>query len=106
MLQPIRVRPHPEKEGWFEIRAGERRWRAAKLAGFKELPAVVRSRDDATALSVTIAENLQRQNLHPLKKAATVQQAFDRGYDVKAVAARLEYAPNEVCLVRVDGVSR
>ncbi len=89
LLQPIVVRPHPEKEGWFEIRAGERRWRAAKLAGLKELPAIVRTLDDESALSVTIAENLQRKDLHPLEEAATIQQAFDRGFSPKAVAARL-----------------
>lgn len=89
VLQPILVRPQPDKEGWWEIRAGERRWRAAKLAGLTHIPAVVRSLDDVSALSVTIAENLQRQDLHPLEEAATIQQAFDRGYDAKAVAARL-----------------
>lgn len=89
VLQPIVVRPHPEKEGHWEIRAGERRWRAAKLADLKEIPAVVRSLDDEAALSVTIAENLQRQDLHPLEEAATIQLAFERGYDAKAVAARL-----------------
>jgi len=89
VLQPILVRPQPEKEGWWEIRAGERRWRAAKLAGLTHIPAVIRSLDDVSALSVTIAENLQRQDLHPLEEAATIQQAFDRGYDAKAVAARL-----------------
>lgn len=89
VVQPIVVREHPEREGWWEIRAGERRWRAAKLAGLKEVPAIVRKLDDESALSVTIAENLQRLDLHPLEEAATIQQAFDRGYDVKAVAARL-----------------
>lgn len=89
LLQPIVVRPDPKREGWFEIRAGERRWRAAKLAGLKEIPAIVRTLDDASALSVTIAENLQRQNLHPLEEAATMQQAFDRGHNPKALAARL-----------------
>lgn len=89
VLQPILVRPQPDKDGWWEIRAGERRWRAAKLAGLTHIPAVVRSLDDVSALSVTIAENLQRQDLHPLEEAATIQQAFDRGYDAKAVAARL-----------------
>ena len=89
VLQPILVRPQPDKAGWWEIRAGERRWRAAKLAGLTHIPAVIRSLDDVAALSVTIAENLQRQDLHPLEEAATIQLAFDRGYDAKAVAARL-----------------
>ena len=89
VIQPIIVRPHPEKEGWWEIRAGERRWRAAKLAGLTHIPAIIRTLDDVSALSVTIAENLQRQNLHPLEEAETIQLAFDRGYDAKAVAAKL-----------------
>lgn len=89
VLQPIVVREHPEKAGHFEIRAGERRWRAAKLAGIAHVPAIVRKLDDEAALSVTIAENLQRQDLHPLEEATTIQQAFERGYDVKAVAGRL-----------------
>lgn len=89
LLQPILVRPHPEKQGYWEIRAGERRWRAAKLAGLKEVRAIVLELDDERALSVTIAENLQRQDLHPLEEAATIQLSFDRGYDVKTVAARL-----------------
>lgn len=93
VLQPIVVRPHPEKDGWWEIRAGERRWRAAKLAGLAEIPAVVRTLDDESALTVTIAENLQREGLHPLEEAATIQQAFDRGHSPKSVAARLGKSP-------------
>lgn len=89
VLQPIVVRPHPTKPGQWEIRAGERRWHAARLAGFTEIPAIVRSLDDKAALGVTIAENLQRENLHPLEEAATIQLAFDRGYDIKSVAASL-----------------
>jgi ParB/RepB/Spo0J family partition protein len=89
VLQPIVVRPHPSKKGHWEIRAGERRWRAAKLAGLTHLPAIIRSLDDPAALTVTIVENLQRQGLHPLEEAATIQQAFDRDYDIKAIAARM-----------------
>lgn len=110
VLQPIVVRPSPEKEGWFEIRAGERRWRAAKLAGLKELPAIVRTLDDESALSITIAENLQRQNLHPLEEAATIQQAFDREYNPKAVAARLgksvQYIARRASLTKLSQVWR
>ncbi len=110
VLQPIVVRPHPEKEGWFEIRAGERRYRAAKLAGLKELPALVRTLDDESALSVTIAENLQRQDLHPLEEAATIQLSFDRGYNPKAVAARLgksvAYLARRASLTRLSKVWR
>lgn len=89
VLQPIVVRPHPEEDGRWEIRAGERRWRAAKLAGLKEIPAIVRPLDDESALTVTIVENLLRLNLHPLEEAAGIQQALDRGHDPKKLAARL-----------------
>ncbi len=53
------------------------------------MPAIVRTLDDPAALAVTIAENVQRQNLHPLEEAATIQQAFDRGYDIAAIASKL-----------------
>lgn len=110
VLQPIVVRPQPDKEGWFEIRAGERRWRAAKVAGLTHLPAIVRTLDDESALSVTIAENLQRQNLHPLEESATIQLAFDRGYNAKAVAARLgksvAYIARRASLSRLSKVWR
>jgi ParB/RepB/Spo0J family partition protein len=105
VLQPIVVRPHPSKKGMFEIRAGERRWRAAKLAGLTHLPAIVRALDDPSALSVTIAENMQRQDPLPLEEAATIQQAFDRGYDIKAIAAKLgktvQYVARRASLTRL-----
>ena len=89
VLQPILVRVHPEHPDTWEIRAGFRRWRAAKLAGLETIPAIVGKLDDQTALAVTITENLQRENLHPLEEAAVIQKAFDHGFDVEAVAARL-----------------
>lgn len=89
LIQPIVVRPHPTKHGHWEIRAGARRWLAAQVAGLKLVPAIVRALDDPAALAVTIAENVQRQNLHPLEEAATIQQAFDRGYDIAAIASKL-----------------
>jgi ParB/RepB/Spo0J family partition protein len=104
VIQPIVVREHPEKAGRWEIRAGERRWRAAKLAGLTHMPAIIRKLDDESALSVTIAENLQRENPHPLELAATTQQAFDRGYDIKAVSARL--GKTERAVTRLASLSR
>jgi ParB/RepB/Spo0J family partition protein len=89
MLQPIIVRPHSSESGRFEIRAGERRWRAAKAAKLTHVPAIIASMDDSTALSVTITENSERKNLHPLEEAATMQVALDRGEDIKVVAANL-----------------
>ena len=58
VLQPILVRP--ATEGTYEIIAGERRWRASKLAGKETVPAIVERFDDATALEIALIENLQR----------------------------------------------
>jgi hypothetical protein len=55
---------------------------AAQVAGLKVVPAIVRTLDDPAALGVTITENVQRQDLHPLEEAATIQQAFDRSFPV------------------------
>src|SRR4029077_13743253 len=60
VIQPLLVR---QKEGFFELIAGERRWRAAQLLGLKEIPAVIREADDAAVLQLALIENLQRENL-------------------------------------------
>lgn len=96
VLQPILVRTHPTKRSAWEIRAGYRRWRAAAMAGLEYIPAIVRSLNDESALTVTITENLQRENLHPLEEAAVIQRAFDNGYDVQDVASRLGKTPQFV----------
>ena len=96
VLQPILVRRHPVEDGKWEIRAGFRRWRAAQLAGLSTIPALVGKLDDETALSVTITENLQRENLHPLEEASVIQKALDAGFDIEAVASRLGKNPQFV----------
>jgi ParB/RepB/Spo0J family partition protein len=105
LLQPIVARAHPTKPDHWEIRAGERRWRAAKLAGLKTIPVIVRTLDDEAALAVTLAENLQRKDLSPLEEAETIQLAFERDYDVKAVAAKLgksiQYVTRRASLTRL-----
>ncbi len=67
VLQPIVVRR--TAAGGFELVAGERRWRAAKLAGITEIPAVVRSLDERASAEIAIVENLQREDLSPLERA-------------------------------------
>lgn len=72
VAQPILVRPiRTDGTGitWFEIVAGERRWRASKLAGKDTVPAIVRNLSDIAALEIQVIENLQRQDLHPLEEA-------------------------------------
>jgi ParB family chromosome partitioning protein len=66
IIQPLIVR---EKPDGFELIAGERRWRAAQLAGLKEVPVIVRDADDRAVLELALIENLQRENLNPIEEA-------------------------------------
>lgn len=68
VLEPVIVRPRTKTT--YELVAGERRTRAAKQAGLEAVPAIVRELTDADALEVTVTENLQRDDLHPLEEAA------------------------------------
>jgi ParB family chromosome partitioning protein len=70
VLQPVLVRPRAG--GTFELVAGERRWRAAKLAGLDQVPALVQDRDDATSLEVALVENMAREDLNPVEEARAV----------------------------------
>lgn len=72
MVQPIVVRP--SGEDCYELIAGERRWRAAQLAGLSEVPAVVREVSDRAAIAMALIENIQREDLNPLEEATALQQ--------------------------------
>jgi len=67
VLQPVLVRPKPG--GTYELIAGERRWRAAKIAGLAAIPALVRPREDADALELALIENMAREDLNPIEEA-------------------------------------
>jgi ParB family chromosome partitioning protein len=67
VLQPVLVRPIAG--GTYELVAGERRWRAAQLAGLESIPAIVRERDDAEALETALVENMAREDLNPVEEA-------------------------------------
>lgn len=70
VVQPLIVRPKPDSIPLlYEIVAGERRWRAAKLAGLTEVPVIITAYSDAEAMTVALVENLQRENLNPLEEA-------------------------------------
>lgn len=88
VLQPVLVRAKgPEA---FELIAGERRWRAAKRAGLKTIPAIVRNIEDLTSLEHALVENLHRQDLDALEEAAAFQQLMeDFGMTQEAVAQRV-----------------
>jgi ParB family chromosome partitioning protein len=67
VLQPVLVRPKPG--GTYELVAGERRWRAARIAGLAEIPALVRARDDTATLELALIENMAREDLNPIEEA-------------------------------------
>jgi len=75
LIQPVLVRPVDRDR--YELIAGERRWRAAQMAGLDEVPAVVREVPDDAALAMSLIENIQRENLNPMEEAAGVQRLVD-----------------------------
>jgi ParB family chromosome partitioning protein len=74
ILQPLLVRPHPEKTGAYQIIAGERRWRAAQKAQLHEVPVLVRELSDIDAMAAGLVENLQRADLNPIEEALGYQR--------------------------------
>ena len=78
VLQPIIVRESTLLAGTYEIIAGERRWRAAKMAGLSEIPAVILDGDDLKAAQVAVIENVQREDLNPLEEALAYDALIDR----------------------------
>ena len=88
VLQPILVRPIDENR--FQLIAGERRWRASKIAGHSTIPALVEDIDDDTALEISIIENLQREDISPLDEAAMYDRMIrEHGYSIRKLAEKL-----------------
>ena len=75
LMQPLLVRPVDRDR--YELVAGERRWRAAQMAGLEEVPALVREIADEAALAMSLIENIQRENLNPMEEAAGIQRLVD-----------------------------
>lgn len=78
VLQPIAVRENPSLKGTYEILAGERRWRAAKMAGLSEIPAIVLDGDDLKASQIAIIENVQREDLNPIEEALAYEALINQ----------------------------
>jgi len=75
VVQPVVVRAKPS--GDYELVAGERRWRASRLAGLSEIPVIVRDIDDRTALALALIENIQREDLNPLEQAEGLRRLLE-----------------------------
>ncbi len=92
VIQPIVVRPHPKGSSklLWEIIAGERRYRASKIAGAGTIPAIARNLDDRAVLEIQVIENLQRVDIHPLDEALGYKELLEKhGYDVDTLAAKV-----------------
>jgi ParB family transcriptional regulator, chromosome partitioning protein len=88
VLQPILVRPIGQNT--YQLIAGERRWRASKLAGLDTIPALIEEIDDDTALEISIIENLQREDISPLDEAAMYDRMVtEHGYSIRKLADKL-----------------
>ena len=94
ILQPLLVRRHPEKEGHYEIVAGERRWRAAQAAQLHEVPVLLRDLADRQVLEIALVENVQRQDLNPLEEAEAYRRLLE------------DFAHTQEDLARAVGKSR
>jgi ParB family chromosome partitioning protein len=79
LMQPVLVRPVGSANGrdQYELIAGERRWRAAQIAGLAEIPALVRDVQDSAVLAMALIENIQREDLNPIEEAAGLQRLID-----------------------------
>lgn len=87
LLQPILVKPH---EGGYEIVAGERRWRAARMAGLKSLPVIVKEIGEKQAAEISLIENLQRDDLTVVEEARAYKKMMDRHqYTQELLSARI-----------------
>ena len=91
IIQPIIV---TRKDGFYEIVAGERRWRAAKKAGLTEIPCIVRENDERKNKEIALIENIQRQDLNPIEKARGFKQLID------------EYGMTQQSLADIMGINR
>lgn len=87
LIQPIVV---TKKDGYYSIVAGERRWRASKIAGLKEIPAIIREDDERVNSEISLIENMQREDLNPYEKALGIRTLIDNyGLSQEIVAKKL-----------------
>lgn len=87
LIQPIVV---SKKEGYYSIVAGERRWRASKIAGLTEIPAIIRKDDERVNTEISLIENMQREDLNPYEKALGIRTLIDNyGLSQEIVAKKL-----------------
>lgn len=107
IVQPILVRASTADKGRYEIIAGERRWRAAKLAKLEHVPVLIREVGDQQALEMALIENIQRQDLNPLEEAMGYQRLMDEfDYTQEQLATAVGKSRSHIAnLLRLQGLS-
>jgi len=107
VMQPIVIRPVDDEKHPYEIIAGERRWRAAQLAGLTEVPAIVRDLSDQVAIALALIENIQRQDLNPIDQAMALQRFHEEfGLSHQEIADTVGKARTTISnLLRQQGLS-
>ena len=94
LIQPIVV---TKKDDYYSIVAGERRWRASKIAGLKEIPAIIREDDEKINAEISLIENMQREDLNPIEKATGIKTLMDNyGMSQEEVAKKLGKARSTI----------
>ena len=93
LLCPVICRPHPDKKGKYDLRAGFRRFLAHQVLEQDTILAIVREMDDKVALDVTVLENLQREDLMPMEEARGIKTLMESGQDVKTIADKIGKNP-------------
>jgi ParB family chromosome partitioning protein len=105
-ISRLRLRPHPEQPGYFQLVYGERRLRAARAAGMVEVPCEIAEHSDAEMIEIGLTENIQRQDLDPLEEAQALRSIIEAGgYTIRSLAERLGkdkgYIDGRLALLRV-----
>ena len=94
LIQPIVV---TKKDNYYSIVAGERRWRASKIAGLKEIPAIIREDDEKINAEISLIENMQREDLNPIEKATGIKTLMDNyGMSQDEIAKKLGKAKSTI----------
>jgi ParB family chromosome partitioning protein len=106
VIQPLLVRPHPHNDDRFEIVAGERRWRAAQIAGVHDIPVIIKELSDKLTLEIGIIENLQREDLNPIDEGSSLQQlieefSYTQDDVAKAIGKSRSYVANMTRLMKL-----
>jgi len=109
ILQPLLARPHPQERGRYQIAAGERRWRAARIAGLTQVPCIERDMDDDAMERLALVENVQRADLDPVDEAYAYKRLIERlGLSVRDVAASVHkdhsYVVQRLLLIKYSAI--